>query len=177
MAKTYNTISTFTAGQVLTAAQMNDLGENSNNYRVPPMCSLYRSAALSHTASGSYQAIAYDAERFTQTDSGMWSAGSNPSRITLVTPGVYRVNARITFGAASGTVIAAAFYIDGSVGAFYFSDTGLASAYYASGETIVVSNGSTYVEVYAYQATGGAMTYGVGTTQTEFSATWIGQAS
>ena len=37
MAYTYNTIGTFTAGNVLTAAEMNDIGENSNNYRVPPL--------------------------------------------------------------------------------------------------------------------------------------------
>ena len=44
MPKTYNTISTFTSGQVLTAAQMNEIGTNVNNYRVPPLVRIRKNA-------------------------------------------------------------------------------------------------------------------------------------
>jgi hypothetical protein len=85
MAKTYNTIGTFTAGNVLTAAEMNDLGENSNNYRVPPMCQVYRSTDL--TGYTSSAAISWDAEAF-DTD-GMWSTGTD---VTINTAGVYSID-------------------------------------------------------------------------------------
>jgi hypothetical protein len=173
MAKTYNTISTFTAGQVLTAAQMNDLGENSNNYRVPPMCSVYRTAALSHTATGTYQAYTYDTELY-DTD-GMWDAGS-PTRITLNTAGVYDVKFVVSIGSTTG-LIAGALYKDGGAAQYLFLDAGNATANYRNGSTNVVSTGTNYVEMYFYQASGGSLPYGVGTLQSLFSATWIGQAS
>jgi hypothetical protein len=83
MAKTYNTISTFTAGQVLTAAEMNDLGENSNNYRVPPM-GLF--TAAQSVADGSNQPVTLTEN--VDTD-GMFTSGTT---ITIATAGVYLIS-------------------------------------------------------------------------------------
>jgi hypothetical protein len=85
MAKTYNTISTFTSGQVLTAAQMNQIGTNVNNYRVPPMCSVYRSSNL--TSYTSNTEITWNAEHW-DTDA-MWTSGTD---ITVNTAGIYVVS-------------------------------------------------------------------------------------
>jgi len=84
MAKTYNTISTFTSGQVFTAAQMNEIGTNSNNYRVPPMCEVYRSSTLTPYTSGTD--IVWNAERY-DTD-GMWASGA---QVTIQTAGIYMI--------------------------------------------------------------------------------------
>jgi len=114
MAKTYNTISTFTAGQVLTAAQMNDLGENSNNYRVPPMCLVYRSTDL--TGYTHNTAITWDAEGH-DTD-GMWSSGTD---VTIQTSGVYLLHFKANVsGSATITQASPGIAINGTfIGVFY----------------------------------------------------------
>jgi hypothetical protein len=174
MAKTYNgPFSDVATGDVYTAAAHNLVLENLNNHRVPPMCSVYRTAALSHTATGTYQVYTYDTELY-DTDS-MWDAGS-PTRITLNTAGVYDVKFVVSLGNTTG-LIAGAIYKDGGAYQFLFLDAGQATANYKSGSTNVVSTGSTYIEAYFYQASGGSLNYNVGLTQSLFSATWIGQAS
>ena len=98
MAKTYNTIGTFTAGAILTAAQMNAIGTNVNNYRVPPACSVYFGTNTTYTQDTD---ISWTAQDFTNTD-GMWTSGGN---ITIQTAGLYLV----TFtGRATSTVSAGA---------------------------------------------------------------------
>ena len=98
MAKTYNTIGTFTAGAILTAAQMNAIGTNVNNYRVPPACSVYFGTNTTYTQDTD---ISWTAQDFTNTD-GMWTSGGN---ITVQTAGLYLV----TFtGRATATVSAGA---------------------------------------------------------------------
>jgi hypothetical protein len=92
MAKTYNTIGTFTAGQVLTAAEMNELGENSNNYRVPPMVIARRTTNLTgytNSAVIPWESVLYDTEA---PSDPMWLTGANASRITIQTPGTYAVS-------------------------------------------------------------------------------------
>ena len=84
MAKTYNTFTDVATGDVYTAAAHNDVLENLNNYRVPPMCQVYRSTDL--TSYTSNTAISWSAEAF-DTD-GMWSSGTD---VTINTTGVYRL--------------------------------------------------------------------------------------
>ena len=97
MAKTYNTIGTFTAGQVLTAAEMNEIGTNSNNYRVPPMCLLKRTANSANLTQNTTNTVDFSTSVATEvfdTD-GMHSLVTNASRITPTTAGVYSVNATL----------------------------------------------------------------------------------
>jgi hypothetical protein len=93
VAKTYNTIGTFTAGNVLTAAEMNDIGENSNNYRVPPMCRVVSTGdtAIAHNT---FVAESFDGTEAFDTDS-MHDPSSNPSRITINTAGVYLITGNV----------------------------------------------------------------------------------
>ena len=177
MAKTYNPLSNVTVGSVLTASDYNEAVENSNNFRVPPMCSVYRNAALSHTSSGNYQSIAWDAEDFTQTDSGMWSAGTNPSRITLVTAGHYLVVATVNTGGSAIGLRALQIRKDGASLSFGVVLAGIATGNYMNMTANVVSTGTTYVEASAYQDSGGNLAYGVGQTLMRFSAVWLGQVS
>jgi len=84
MPKTYNTIGTFTSGAVLTAAQMNGIGTNVNNYRVPPICIARRNAAQS-IANNTETSVSFDTEDV-DTD-GMFAPTS--TNITIQTDGVY----------------------------------------------------------------------------------------
>jgi hypothetical protein len=82
MPKTYNTLSNVTVGSVLTASDYNKAVENSNNFRVPPSCIVYRSSDLTGYSQGA--AITWNAEAI-DTD-GMWSSGTD---VTIQTPGLY----------------------------------------------------------------------------------------
>ncbi len=177
MAKTYNTISTFTSGQVLTAAQMNEIGTNSNGFRVPTICSVYRNAALSQTSSGNWQSIAWDTEHFTQTDSGMWSSGTNPSRITLTTAGVYLVTGSTQPSTGATGIRALAVYKDGAAEAYGDMTDANATVNYCNVSALVRSTGTNYVELFQFQNSGGNISYTVGAATMRFSATWLGQAS
>lgn len=84
MAKTYNSIPTVSTGDVYTATAHNNIVTNVNNYRVPPMCQVYRSTDL--TGYTNQAAISWSAEAFDTDD--MWSSGTN---VTINTAGVYAV--------------------------------------------------------------------------------------
>lgn len=83
MAKTYNTIPTVNTGDVYQAASHNNIVTNVNNYRVPPMCMIYKTAAQS-IANNTGTIISWDAE-YLDTDS-MWSSGAT---ISCTTAGIY----------------------------------------------------------------------------------------
>lgn len=88
MPKTYGTVTTFTAGSVLTAAQLNVAGGAVNNLVVPSSVSVYRATSNQSVSVGSnfqWNAVTYD------TDATSWSAG-NPDRVYLNTAGLYLVN-------------------------------------------------------------------------------------
>jgi len=100
MAKTYGTVTTFTAGSVLTAAQLNVAGTSVNNLVVPPSCWVYRTATDVATT-GTWFRPAFDAEAY-DTDS-MHDLSTNTQRITFNTAGIYVVTAACFFNNASST--------------------------------------------------------------------------
>lgn len=180
MAKTYNTIGTFTSGAILTAAQMNEIGTNTNNYRVPPLCRVYRNAALSHTSSANNQTPAFDTESFTNTDggavSGMWTSGDG-SKITIRTAGVYVVTATIQFAANGTGFRQLEILLNGTTvigkeveaGNSSYSSTLNASTIYSFAAT-------NYIQCQVYQNSGGNLAYDVGIGTMTLSAAWVGQA-
>ena len=96
MAKTYGTVTTFTAGSVLTAAQLNVAGGAVNNLVLPASCQLVRTTNLtSYTASSdiTWSSAAWD------TDS-MFSAGS-PTQITVNTTGLFVITGMIQMSATA----------------------------------------------------------------------------
>jgi hypothetical protein len=177
MAKTYNSISTFTSGQILTATQMNEIGTNVNNYRVPTMCSLYRNAALNHASNNAYVAVPWDAQEFTQTDTGMWAATPNPERISLTTAGVYILTATVATGNSATGLRAIRFTKDGADFSYATVVAGIATGNYMTASAVVTSTGSNYVECSVYQNSGGTLAYTVGAAYMRFSAVWVGQVS
>jgi len=173
MAKTYNTISTFTAGQVLTAAQMNDLGENSNNFRVPPMCRVKQTSGTS-ISDASNTILAFDAEDF-DTD-GMHDNATNNSRITINTAGVYLVIAsvRYTAGVSDDTRISI-LKNGGNVGIDERGPNNTRSGQQVMGYyDLAVSD---YLEAQVYQNNSANTARTTDTPYTFLSAAWIGQAS
>jgi len=77
---------------------MNEIGTNSNNYRVPPMCSV-KNAAVSYNP-GDFRYMAADTEDF-DTD-GMHDTVTNNSRITPTTAGIYLFTATVQFPSVAG---------------------------------------------------------------------------
>ncbi len=173
MAKTYNTIGTFTAGQVLTAAEMNELGENSNNFRVPPMCRVKQTSGASiGDASGTI--LAFDAEDF-DTD-GMHDNATNNSRITINTAGVYLVIAsvRYTTGVSDDTRISI-LKNGGNVGIDERGPNNSRSGQQVMGYYDLAA--ADYLEAQVYQNNSANTARTIDTPYTFLSAAWIGQAS
>lgn len=182
MAKTYNTIGTFTSGQVLTAAQMNEIGTNVNNYRVPPMCM----ARLTNTptlTTGTSTFITWNSESY-DTD-GMFSASSES--ITAQTNGIYLASASLTFASnATGARLISIMknptntgdHTKGFVGSWGQAANGTETVLNASAPVSLVAGD--VIKVVAFQSSGGNLNCGAIATwtgQSGFSLTWMGQAS
>lgn len=176
MAKTYNTISTFTSGQILTATQMNGIGTNVNNYRVPPMVRCVRSGNLTYTANAD---VAWNGTDTYDTDD-MHDPATNNTRITPTTNGIYLVqfSAFINISGtatavlpsirqtASAVVVARQDYFSSVTGLMYINCMGMAQ----------VSSSSDYFTAQIGFSGGTVYTINADAT-TYFAATWLGQVS
>ena len=87
MAKTFTNIASFTSGQILTAAQMNEIGTTLNNNTVPPAVRIARTTAQS-IPDATWTIVNSYAETF-DTD-GMWTAAND--YIEIQTAGMYLVS-------------------------------------------------------------------------------------
>lgn len=181
MAKTYNTISTFTSGQILTATQMNQIGTNSNNYRVPPSCSVYRSSdATGYTSSLiTWQAADYDTESPTDP---MWASGANANKVYIRTAGIYAICFRFYLTAtASITLMETDIYLNANVINVVNSPVFSTTAAYGLATHVQKCAAGDYVGAAlsptggsAYVVKGGASdTYA----QTRLTVTWLGQTA
>lgn len=174
MAKTYTNLTAVATGDVLTATGYNNAQTTLNNHTVPPMASVYRNAALSQTATASYQAVSFDTEHFTNTDS-MWVIGS-PTRITLSTIGIYLVTGVVTFGASATGLRSVRINKNGSSGAYGTLVSGNVVINYLNVSAVIEATAITdYVELAAYQDTGGNLAYNAGADQLRFSAVFMGR--
>lgn len=177
MAKTYGTVTTFTAGSVLTAAQLNVASTAVNNLVVPASAEVYRSSNQTGYTSGS--AITWQATNW-DTDT-MWSAGS-PTILTVNTAGIYVVTFEGLFTATAtvtdlgaritrtGTdILNVGARVNSAGNAAYFSVTFLVN--YAVGDTIsanlVPTGGSAYIVNGAAE----------GISRTRLQAQWVGRTS
>lgn len=131
MAKSYPDIGTFTSGQILTAATMNQVGDNLDNQRVPASCEVRLSANVTGYSSGG--TISWAAEEH-DTDA-MWAVG-DPTKIFTPTVGLYSVYFSGRALQTSGTTV--------TVGA-----------------PVIKLNGSTVTQGYYAALTSGAVIYAV----------------
>ena len=185
MAKTYNTISTFTSGQVLTAAQMNEIGTNSNNYRVPPAVQVRRTGANQSITPSASAYVAWNNTTPDYDTDSMWSSGSN-TRLTVKTPGIYVVtlgirvnwtgNASLISLSITNTTSAG---VESSVAGYYFRATS-ASILGLIRTTVSAQYNApldSYFRANVSEVVDGTSVEVATDFNTRFSATWLGQAS
>jgi hypothetical protein len=183
MAKTFTNIAAFTAGQTLTAANMNSIGTTLNANTVPPMCVVGRRATLQAIATATNTYVTWDTQDVNTEGALMFTASSDT--ITIQTPGIYAVALNVYFAAGAGTlrVIGVAknptsasdttYQVAGSYGpnnttyGLPLSCIGYASL--AAGDTI---------KAHVYQDSGGSLNIGtVSQIMTNLSVVWVGNAS
>lgn len=172
MAKTYPDIGTFTSGQILTAATMNDVGTNLDNFRSPPLCIAVSNATKTLTKN-TFVTIDFQTEDY-DTD-GMHSNVTNNSRITPTTAGVYLFSAYIPTAANAVSGIATRLYKNGTT-AIAAQDTG-GSSFVKDTTTsgIAYMNGTTdYMEIQVYY---GSTSDGTASIGCRFNAVWMGTTS
>lgn len=90
---------TFTAGQVVTAAELNELRDCIDFWAKSPRCFAYDSSGTS-LPTGTLTPIALDAERYDIVQSGdspMHDLSTNNSRIYVRTPGRYEITGQVQF--------------------------------------------------------------------------------
>ena len=185
MAKTYNTISTFTSGQVLTAAQMNEIGTNSNNYRVPPLCRLALTGTSSVTSGGAGLIVPFGAA---DVDTDTMATTGAGAKITIKTAGVYQVSFAVLWTAGTSGNVRQATVRKNSTG----TAQGM-SGIFSDGNHAAMSNGliislknstltslavNDTLDLNVFQDSGGPITVGAGNVAATFlTAAWVGQAS
>ncbi len=176
MAKTYNTFTNVSTGDVLTATNFNNVLTNIGNYRVPPMCMVYRSSNL--TSYSSNAAITWNAESYDTDD--MWSSGSS---ITINTAGVYLIQFKVHVTAtATLTSVAPLVLINGTSVGQFFSTSSFAGTATQMLYSYVTSLAATNTVGAAVEIVGGsAYIIKGGTLNTvdasALSVTWLGQVS
>ena len=178
MAKTYNSLSNVTVGSVLTASDYNEVLENSNNYRVPPLVQVRRDTNLTSYTAGT--AIAWQSTGIASTDDTMWTAGA-ATRVTINTAGLYVVNYTGTAGgSATVTLVSAAIMRNGTSVSNIYMPTVLNSTQF-SVTAILSLTATDYVE--ANNNFSGGSAYFVngsgtlGVDQSRLTVAWIGQVS
>lgn len=141
-----------------------------------PACRVYNSANISHTTSGTAQALTFDSERFDRL--AMHSTSSNTSRITIPTGwgGIYQIGASVAFTANATGYRQISIKVNGSTDIVFQNapTTGSAINHRLSAQTIYYLNAGDYIEVYANQTSGGALNIlAQGNHTPEFYAQWI----
>lgn len=125
----------------------------------PPMINLSGSPTLASSGS-SYYALPLSS-RVSGSGNIVWSSGTNPSRVTAVTPGTYTILGGINWPATLGATNAgrAQIVINGAATNTKFStvagSTGNVTAVCAGAEVL---NAGDYLEVYANQSSGATIT-------------------
>jgi hypothetical protein len=120
------------------------------------ICRVYNSAAISHTTSGTFQALTFDSERF--DPSGMHSTSSNTSRITVPRAGKYLIGATIRFALSATGARQVRLRVNGATTIAQCNTaaySGLEMVLNIS--TVYQLAANDYVEVLAWQDTGGAL--------------------
>jgi hypothetical protein len=181
MPKTYNTFTNVSTGDVLTATNFNNVLTNVGNYRVPPACRVFRAAAGTHTSTGNFQAITFDTQSLDteEPSDNMWVVGS-ATRITFKTAGVYQVGGIATFAFNTSGFRAAVIRLNGTTDIARHDQGSAPAAAINVGllpHTLYSFAVNDYIELLAFQSSGGNLAYSVGTDQLNLYAAWAGQAS
>lgn len=154
----------------------------------PPYCSLTQSAALTHTANGTWQVvgagtgIAWDTENVDTAN--LHSTTVNPTRVTIPVAGLYLLTANIAFNSNATGARAVAFKKNG-VGTGPNIEGRSISTPQGSVETtpstsaVVKLAVNDFIEVVGYQSSGGNLAYTVILAEMTlaWTVTWIGRGN
>lgn len=163
---------TIVPGELVTVETMNDeWGGNITSLFNPPACRVRRTSDQS-VPDNTNTAITFDAERW-DTDS-MHSTVTQTSRITINTAGLYMVTGEVAFASAGSATRLLSVRLNGSTeivrtqGVFNL-------AAHLTVATVYKFAAADYIEMIAYQATGGPVNVlALANYSPEFAATWIG---
>ena len=166
---TIPTITTFTAGAVLTATQMNNMKAVADFWALTPRCSVYQTSVTSVSNSAvNWTLLPWQAEVFDIVqagDSPMHDTTTNPSRVYVRTTGKYEINGQLqvvtnatgyravhvrlnSAGSSSGGSQISLTYVDAS-------STTVCSVPIPTVEVALTAGD--YVEAFAQQNSGGAL--------------------
>ena len=166
---TIPTITTFTAGAVLTATQMNNMKAVADFWALTPRCSVYQSSVTSvANSAASWTLLPWQAEVFDIVQSGdslMHDNTTNPSRIYIRTAGKYEINGQVQivlnsvgYRAAQVRLNAAGSGSGGTQLALNVVDASSAALVSLPIPTVEVDlSVGDYVEAFAQQNSGGAL--------------------
>jgi hypothetical protein len=180
---------TFTAGQKLTAANLNKMGSVLSYLSTPPQCSAYQSATQS-PANAAWTVVTLDAELFDVannydggSDSPMHDNVTNNSRIYVRTTGKYELSGQVAFSSNATNARQASIRVNSN------SDTTLATGYEAIGgkqsavsgiatsvpmpPVVIPLSAGDYIELFAWQNSGGALALITGQSQTYMRLKWV----
>lgn len=90
----------FTAGELVTAAKLDEIKAAGDFWALPPQCFAYRSGALTISTSNVWQIVPFDAEIFDIVQSGdspMHDNSTNSARIYIRTSGKYEISGACEF--------------------------------------------------------------------------------
>ena len=151
---TVPTTRTFLAGERVTAANLNAATKTVQDFLLnPPRACAYASATTTTLTSGVFADITFDAEDY--DSDGIHSTTTNPSRLTIQTPGSYLVTCGVNFGNnGSGTGRALSLKKNGTeVGYQFAANVALTLRF---GMTTIVNNlvAGDYLTLAAYQNSG-----------------------
>lgn len=177
---TIPTVATFTAGSVVTAAYLNSLKAAVDFWANTPRVSAYRSTAQSIPNAGSGAVVLLNAETYDIVQSGdspMHDNSTNSSRLIARTTGKYMVAGQIQYasnatGARSAIVRKNA---AGAVGGGTEVTQNIQAAVSANATTVpfgpveISMNAGDYIEMFAYQTSGGSLDLGSGISATYMS--------
>jgi hypothetical protein len=148
-------IASVSVGDKATAAWANSVAAALNG---PPIARLRNSTGIS-TTTGAYTQLTWDTEDF--DTAGGHSTISNTSRYTVQTgyAGYYRVYGVVCFAAAAGSRRTASIYVNGAVinGGELSATPASSNIIGVAVEAIVFLNALDFVELYAFQNSGGAV--------------------
>lgn len=167
---------TFTAGSILTAAQLNTNLRDAINFLInAPVCQCRQTVGQS-IANTTAQSITFDTEDV--DNDGMHSTVTNTDRLTAVTAGRYTLGGGVSYPANGTGSREADWFVNATVvngGGASIPATAAAVQYVATRAISVFLNVGDFITLGAFQSSGGALTTPVTNVQQSIvCARWVG---
>ena len=187
MAKSYPDIGTFTSGQILTDATMNDVGTNLDNMRVPPSAAVPIATGATITNNTdtvlAFQAATFNAGTdMTVTTGAVSTTYANGGKVTVTTAGVYLVSYVVQFDSSGTGVRSATIAKNGTgspssaTGTGWTQTAGQSAGSHSFGASVLMSLAANdYLQIAVRQTSGGNL--GAIGNQGWLHLAWLGQVS